>query len=127
MKINEIFEFKNFYEEIKDRKLPLKVAYKLNKLLNKLNDEIKFYQEEFSKIVQEYGERDKEGNFVYVDKERASIKIIEGKKEECDKKIIELNNFSFDLDGITFTLDELESLDLTITEMGCLMPFIVID
>lgn len=123
MNMNQIIEFKNFYEGVKDKKLPLKVAYKLNKLILKVEEEIKFYQDTFSKIVDEYAEKDENGNYIYIDG-GAAIKIISGKEEECNKKIIELNELPLDIGEISFTLEELDSLEMTISEMGCLMPLI---
>lgn len=123
MNMNQIIEFKNFYEGVKDKKLPLKVAYKLNKLILKVEEEIKFYQDTFSKIVDEYAEKDENGNYVFIDG-NAAIKIIPGKEEECDKKIKELNELPLNIEGIEFNLDELDCLDMTIAEMNCLMPFI---
>ena len=123
MNMNQIMEFKGFYEGVKDKKLPLKVAYKLNKLITKVEEEIAFYQSTFSKIIEEYAERDENGNYIFIDG-NASIKIIPGKEEECNKKVRELNELPLVIEGIEFDLDELDCLDMTIAEMNCLMPFI---
>ena len=123
MNMNQIMEFKGFYEGVKDKKLPLKVAYKLNKLITKVEEEIVFYQNTFSKIIEEYAEKDENGNYIFID-ENTSIKIIPGKEEECNKKVRELNELPLAIEGIEFNLDELDCLDMTIAEMNCLMPFI---
>ena len=33
LKMGQVYEFQRFYENIKNIKLPLKIAYKLNKLI----------------------------------------------------------------------------------------------
>ena len=58
MKMYQILELQRFYNSIKDKKMPLKVAYRLNKLITKANNEIAFYQEKMQAIAQEYGEKD---------------------------------------------------------------------
>ena len=123
LKMNQIIEFQMFYSNIKNTKLPLKTAYKLNKLITQINTESSFYQQKFSEIINEFGKRDENGELIY-SSDRTSIEIMDGRRLECQQKIEELQNLEVNIEGIEFTIDELESLNLTISEMGCLMPFI---
>jgi hypothetical protein len=54
----------------------------------------------------------------------ASIKIIPGKEEECAKKITELRELEVSLDDFKFNIDEFENLNLTISQMSAILPFI---
>lgn len=123
MKMFEIVEFPKLYEGIKDKKMPFKTAHKFSKLFRKVEEEIRFYQESFQKITEEYGEKDAEGNFI-PQEDGKGIKMKEGSFTEANKKIIELNTLEIEIAGIDFSIDELESLDLTIGEINFLMPFI---
>ena len=123
LKMNQIIEFQMFYNNIKNTKLPLKTAYKLNKLFIQINEELSFYQQKFTEIINEFGKRDENGELIY-SSDRTSIEIMDGRRLECQQKIEELQNLEVNIEGIEFTTDELESLNLTISEVECLMPFI---
>ena len=112
-----------FYNNIKNTKLPLKTAYKLNKLFIQINEELLFYQQKFTEIINEFGKRDENGELMY-SSDKTSIEIMDGRRLECQQKIEELQNLEVNIEGIEFTTDELESLNLTISEVECLMPFI---
>ena len=121
--MNQVVEFQKFYEDIKNMKFPLKTAYKLNKLITQVNNEISFYQQKFSEIINEFGKRDENGEFVY-SQDGSSIEIIVGRQSECQEKVNELQNLEAEIQDIFFTIDELDGLNLTLYEMNCLLPFI---
>ena len=123
LKMQQIIEFQKFYNNVKNIKLPLKTAYKLNKLFIQANEELSFYQQKFSEIINEFGKRDENGELVY-SSDKTSIEIEDARRDECLQKIEELQNLEVNIEGIEFTTDELESLNLTISEVECLMPFI---
>lgn len=123
LKMQQIIEFQKFYNNVKNIKLPLKTAYKLNKLITQINTESSFYQQKFSEIINEFGKRDENGELVY-SSDKTSIEIEDARLDECLQKTEELQNLEVDISGIDFTIEELEGLNLTISEVGCLMPFI---
>ena len=123
LKMQQIIEFQKFYNNVKNIKLPLKTAYKLNKLITQINTESSFYQQKFSEIINEFGKRDENGKLVY-SSDKTSIEIEDARRDECLQKIEELQNLEIDISGIDFTIEELEGLNLTISEVECLMPFI---
>lgn len=122
MKLFEVLELQNFYSLIKDAKLPIRTTYKLTRLMRQVEQEIQFYQTEFAKIVEEYALKEN-GQYVYSD-DMASIKIIAGKEEECGNKILELKNLDVDLSDFSFSIDEFEGLDLTISQLNSIIPLI---
>ena len=123
LKMQQIIEFQKFYNNVKNIKLPLKTAYKLNKLFIQANEELSFYQQKFAEIINNFGKRDENGELVY-SSDKTSIEIEEARRDECLQKIEELQNLEVDINGIDFTIEELEGLNLTISEVECLMPFI---
>lgn len=122
--MSQIVSFQKFYESIKNTKLPLKTAYKLSKLAAKINSELSFYQQKYSEIISEYGKRDENGNYIY-SPDLNSIEIVEGRQEECLQKIKELQNLEVDINEINFSISELDGLNLTVSEMDCLLPFVL--
>ena len=123
MKMYEIIDFTNLYEKIKDSQMSLKTAYKFSRLMQRLEKEVEFYQTEFAKILQTYAKKNPDGTIVISDDGEA-IEVISGKESECNLKILELRNLEAEVSGFEFTLEELDGLDLTITEVSCLLSLI---
>lgn len=122
MKMYEILDFSKVYNSIKDEKMSIKTAYKLNKLIKKIEEENNFYNIKFHEIIEQYAEKNDQGEYQYIDEN--SIKIKEGKEQECYKKISELQNLEIETPNITFSIEELGDINLTIDTVNMLMPFI---
>lgn len=122
MKMYEVLALQNFYSSVQDKKMPIKTAYKLSRLARKIEEEIQFYQKEFVRIVDEYAMKEN-GQLVYSD-DMASIKVIPGKEDECNEKIIELKELEVDMANIEFTIEEFDNLELTLSEMSAIFPLI---
>lgn len=124
MKLSETFEFLDLRNRIIDKRLPLKTSYKLTKFFNQLESESKYFNEELQKIVDEYGQRDENGDFILTT-DKNGVKIKEGLYNECMAKIDELSNIEVHLDyEPRFSLEELEDLDLEIKYTNLLIPYI---
>lgn len=123
MKMYQVLECKKFYTDIKEKKMPIKTAYKLNKLLKKLEEEVIFYQEKMTDLIREYGMVDENGEYLLTS-DQQGVRIKPDKIQECEGKIRELSELDIEIDNIKFTLEELDFFELSIAEMEWLMPFI---
>ena len=123
MKMFEVLELQKLYNSIANIKLPLKTTYKFTRLMRRAEEELAFYQEKFREIVEEYGV--KENGEYKLTPDGQSIAIIPGKEVECNTKLAELRNLDVLIDGIKFTIEELEGIDVSISELRCLMSLIV--
>lgn len=124
MKLAETFNFLQLRNKIIDKKIPVKTLYKFTRFFNQLESEGKFFNETLQSIIDTYGQRDENGEFILTDNGQG-IKIKEDKSNECMKKINELNEIEVQLSYIPkFTLDELEGLELDFKEMELLIPYI---
>lgn len=124
MRLADTFNFLEIRNKIIDKKLPIRTSYKFNRFFNELEAEAKFFDETLQKIIEEYGQRDEDGNFVYT-QNKNGIKIKDDKFNECMEKVDELNNVEVQLTYIPeFTLEELEGLDLEMKYINLLMPYI---
>jgi len=121
--MNQGLDIQGLMLRLKNEKIPLKTAYKFNKLLNVLEKELSFYQEKINEIISEYSQKDEDGNPI-LSEDKTSVQIVKDKIEECQKKMEELSNIEFEINDISFTLDELENIDLTVLEVRSLMPLI---
>ena len=108
---------------LRNEKVSIKTAYKFNKLITILEKELSFYNEELAKIIDQYAQKDKDGNPILSD-DKTSIQIIKDKIDECQQKMEDLSSIEFEVKGVSFKIDELKDINLTILEMRSLMPLI---
>ena len=123
VKMYQILEFENLYNKIKDIKMSVKTAYKLSKLVREIDNERAFYQTKLQSIIDIYGERDAEGNFILT-QDKNGVQIRKTELEKCQKEIMELSNLDIEIAGIQLSIDELENFELTLSDMHILMLFI---
>ena len=122
MKMYEVLELQTLYNSISNIKLPLKTTYKFARLMKRTEEEIDFYQKKFAEIVEQYGVKEN-GQYKFTP-DGQSIAIIPGKEVECNTKLTELRNLDVLIDGIKFSIEELEGIDVSISELSCLMSLI---
>ena len=122
MKMYEILDLQVLYNTIANVKLPLKTTYKFTRLMKRAEEEISFYQEKFREIVEEYGV--KENGEYKITEDGQSIAIIPGKEAECNAKLFELRNLDVSIEEIKFTIEELEGIDVSLSELSCIMSLI---
>lgn len=124
MKFSEAFEVLEIRNLLVDQKLPIKVSYKFTRFFNELEGETKFFNDTLQKLIEDYGKKDENGNYIYTD-DKQGVKIQEDKFQECMDKIDELNKLEVNLSYIPeFTLDELEPLNLEMKYISLLLPYI---
>ena len=125
IKFQDIINFNINSQKLTKGELPLTCAYKLTKISKILAEEADFYQTEFFKIVDEYGEKDEKGNIKY--SEDGTVVLIEpSKQKEAQEKINNLNNMEIEVNIEPYLL-EFSDFDsdkkITMEEMSSLWPF----
>jgi HAMP domain-containing protein len=120
--MSQAFPLFEFCSKLSEQQLPIKVSYKFAKAVNVLAPEIEFYRGQYSRYLRTYAQVDENGEFIQTP--NGNIKIQEGKESECAQKFNELDSIEIDLPNFEFTLDELDSLELTVNDMRILAPFI---
>jgi len=109
-------------EHVND-KLPVFIAYKLMKLLKRLEDDVNFYRTKMSEIIDEYSEKDPNGQALQ--SQNGGVIIQNGKADECNNKIKELEEMQVeDVSDIKFTLDELAPINFSVNELLSLEYYI---
>lgn len=122
MKIKQLIEAKRVIMPLVQEKLSPKLSYKLMKFIKAIEVEEDFYNKKLNELVDKYGERDGENKLVYTD---SGVKIQEGKMEACNEELQEIGEVEVDTPTITFSLDELDSVKLSVSDMYFLQDFIV--
>jgi hypothetical protein len=123
--MHEILNFSGFYNLVKNQKITFKTSYQLAMLNNEIEKHVQFYQEQFQFLLNQYGQKDLDGNFIKTE-DGQGIKLIQDKSEECLSKMDELHSLEVNLPDYYFNLEEFEKIELTPTEVNAIIPFIKI-
>ena len=121
--MEQVIDFRN--NEIFGRtSLPLKVAYKLNKIRKAVDKEADFYAEKFQEIVDTYAKKDESGELVFSE-DNEQILIQPDKVEECNQKLTELQNLETQIENYGLKIDDFgDDMQCTPDELEILMPFL---
>ena len=120
--MREVMNVMSLYDNIKSAKIPVATAYKFSLLFKDLKQHSTFYQEELTKVVDEYAVRGEDGKIVSYGTD--SVKLQEDKLDEAQKRFAELVELEVEVPDITFTIEELEKLELTVADLEILSNFI---
>ena len=123
MKISNLTNFSSFLNVVRTPKLPFKTAYKLSKLSKAIEDEVAFYREKMQELIDEYGQKDEDGNLVFIDNGQG-IALKPETQAECHAKIAELEALDVELPDIKFSVDEFADTTLSLEELQPILPFI---
>lgn len=123
IKMYQVFKVLDIYTRVKELKVPAKVAYKFNRLCVGLDGNNKFYEEELSKIIQQYGEKNEDGSFKKTES-GDGIQIKRNQIETAQKEVDNLLNLEVEAPDICFAVDELDGLQLSIEDFNSMLPFI---
>ena len=123
MKLIDLINFPKFYNLVKHDTLSFKLAYKLSALNKKAEETISFYQEQINKILNDFAERDSEGNYVLTE-DGDGVKIQQEHRALCNSLLNDLQNMPIEDVSIFFTFEELENLNITPENISPIIPFI---
>ena len=121
--MDQVIAFRNNGDFFAGTSLPLKGAYKLNKIKKAVEVEGEYYVEKFQEIVDKYAKKDDDGNLVYND-DGTQILIKEGMNDECNQALEDLQNLEVQIENYGLSLDDLgDGVECTPDELEALMPF----
>ena len=101
--------------------MPAKTAYKISKLSNFLKDDANFYTERLSQIIEQYGEKDENGEPVISGN---GYKIQKDKTDECTAAIKELSEIEAAIPDAKIYLSELDGVKLSPDDIAAIYDFI---
>lgn len=114
MKMVNIVNAQPALEKIASVDLPLKLLYSLKKLMEKLEREMQFFNEERDKLILKYGEQEEDGMF----------RIPGDKVEDFQREANELADIDVEWDVALIVLPLLDGLALSYNELKTLEGFI---
>ena len=121
--MEQVINFRNSGSIFGKTDLPLKVAYKLNKIRMAAEKEAEFYSEKFQNIISTYAKTDENGNLIFSD-DNDQIMIKEDMIDECNKALADLQSLEIEINTYNLSIDDFgEDLKCTPDELETLMPF----
>lgn len=121
--MDQIIEFRNNGDFFDGVNLPLKAAYKLNKVRKAVEKEGEFYSEKFQEILNQYAKKDENGELVFSE-DGDQIMIKEDMIDECNKALSDLQTLEVQIETYGLSIDDFgEDLECTPDQLAALMPF----
>ena len=121
--MEQVIDFRNNIDFFANTNLPLKGAYKINKIRKALDKESDFYGEKFQEIIDTYAKKDENGDIVFSE-DQNEIMIQEDKIDECNKALEDLQNLEVQVDNCNLIAEDLgDDIECTPDQLSALMPF----
>lgn len=121
--LSKLIHFSKFYNEVKSAKIPLKTAYKLNKLAVAIDEQNHFYGEQLNLVLSECADKGADGNYIPTD-DSVGVKILDEKQNEFISRINELLLLEVEVPDIKFSIDEFGDIELTMEVFNIITPFL---
>lgn len=121
MKLSSIENLYSTLKDFQEREMPIKLSYKFSKLFSAAESDYQFFYTQLRKILDKYAEKDENGEFI---QNNGHIPFKKDCFELAERALNDLYETEVTLPKITFTLDELEGLDIKPYELRALLPFI---
>lgn len=121
--MKQIVSFHQNSDAFMGKTLPLKGAFKINKIKKDTENELEFYQNKFKEIVEKFSKKDENGQIQFSE-DGEQILIQEDKLAECNQELQDLEEMEIEVDNYDLVIDELGNIDCTPEELEVLMPFI---
>lgn len=119
--LKDIVESQEVMRVLSNKSLRGRVAFKVARLLKKLEAELTTFNDTRVKLIESYAKKDEAGNYVTNDKNEYQFDQDNANKfvEEINKLLLE----EIEIDANPILVNEIEDLDFTPAEMAMLEPF----
>lgn len=121
MKLNDLITARRIILSHKDEKMSSFLAYKLMKIIKASDEEENFYKEKLQALIDEYSIKDENGNVKVQDD---GVAIAPAHVEAFNKAAAEIQNMEVEAPKIKFSVHELGTIKLTVSEIYALDEFI---
>ena len=109
MKLKELIQLRQILGALANQKMSIKSSYSIARFISQTNDAEIIYNQKIQELINEFGDRDQQNKFKT--DENGNISIKEGKEQECNDKIAEIDNFEIDVPQLTISEKDIDNLD----------------
>lgn len=101
-----------------------KVAYRVMRIVDATEIELKGAEKLHAKLVEQYAEKDEKGEFIPLDGRAGTFRVPEDRQEAYGKALADFDALSFAMRWRKLSLDDLSDLRLSAAEMKALEPVV---
>lgn len=123
VKMAQVPTLNSIFTQMSDEKVRLKTAYKISKLLQAIGKEMDFYNEKMGGIIEKYGKRNENGQLEFSE-DGSTVLLRTEDIQECQNEILELQGIEVELPDVAFSVDELETFEISAQDLFSLTPFL---
>lgn len=119
--LKDIVDSQEVMRTLSEKSLRGRTAFKLARLLKKLEAELTTFNDTRTKLIEAHAKRDENGQYVLNERNEYQFE-----KEEANQFVEEINKVfaeEIQIDASPISLSEIEDLDFTPAEMAVLEPF----
>lgn len=121
--IKELTAFSKSYQEIKDEKMPLSLAYDLSKISKEVGECFEFYRDKYNQYLSLYAELDEEGHYK-LNKDQTQFILKTSTILEAKEKFEELDKYEFSINVKKIPINCFEKINMSPQSLSGLLPFI---
>lgn len=124
IKLSQIIRLEDVLIKLSSEQFPVKVAYKIMKLMEEFDTHKEFYSKEFRKLLDTYAEKNDKGEIEQT--EEGGVRISNDKMEEFQNEFSKLSDFEITIrDDYLLSFEEIENISLTPQQLSALEKFFV--
>lgn len=126
VQLGNIIKFNSFLKSIEDKQLDISLAYKIFSIYSAIENDIKFYYDKLSKILDKYAQRNEDGS-VKMSDDNSQVLIIQDKISDCEKEMENLFTYEVEIDCPKIKISELsviDGLNISISEIAQISAFL---
>ena len=122
MKISQVEPLYITLKEWSEKEVSFSLAYKIARIMNKIENDYNFFTQKLRSIISKYGEKDDKGDLII---EGSTVKLNPENIEAAEKELQDLYNIEVDDISIKLNIQELEDIGhISPSQLQALLPII---
>lgn len=115
IKLNDVVNSTDTFTKIMQQSFKGSLAFKIARLARELDKEMQTFNSERQKIIEKYGEKDKDGNVITDDK--GIVKFDNSKIQELNNEFNTLLDTEIEINADKLPMDNIDDFEITPQEM----------
>lgn len=120
--LNNLVESINIFNKIVETELNGGLAFKIARIVREVEKEVKFFNEQRQKIIEEYVIRDEQGNYEMT--EDGNFKVDPSRSDECIEQFNSLLSQVIEINAEKISASDLEKFTISTKELMKISDFI---